>query len=482
MRPVACRLLALCLCIIGMLWAPLGAACADEASSAPDPPVHAQPTPTPVKEGARLFIDNQNLYPGMEKSYSQGYMPTVEGGVAVVVLPLLCEGELQGGCLRARALLGDGPFIMKNYEKTVEGGENPVQGGRAVEGYCIVFPLQLQAERVNGSYPVTIEIMARDSTGPVEESFTVYVAVTDGVDPNATPTPDPVLPPPTEEPVPLLPKVMVQSYEAAPLDGGTEGPVEAGGRVRVRATLFNTSRTEGLENMSVTATAPAEYFSLESAADCLYIDALPAEGTVEVFFDYAVKPEAPAGQYEVTLSYDFAYHQGQVGAGTGCLRVNVAQPLKMEFSLLQMPAEAVISDTIEVGIQAVNPSRAQAYNVRATLEADGLSPSGTAFIGDLEGGAMKEVPLSVSITGLTASAFPYGQTSGIITYMYEDAGGTAYSQQGSFTLVVKSPFSESKPQNEDDPGQWWAVMGAVGAVLLAFGVLFMARAIRGRRE
>lgn len=37
---------------------------------------------------ATLRIDNENCYTGMDKTYSQGYVPRIENGSALVVIPL----------------------------------------------------------------------------------------------------------------------------------------------------------------------------------------------------------------------------------------------------------------------------------------------------------------------------------------------------------------------------------------------------------
>lgn len=458
-----------------------------EPSPSPLPSPGGDPGPTPASPSgaARLYIDNQNVYENMERSYSQGYVPTVENGKALVVLPLLCEGELRGNTLRAKVGLGEsGPFAAMNYEKTAASGLHKVNGGKdTVPGYCVTFPLQLREDRVNGSYPVTIRISAVDGGGGlVQEEFTVYVTVTGGIDPNATPTPEPAPTPVPEEPVVLGPKVLVQSWETASLEeGAADGVVNAGDRMRIKITLRNTSKQEDIENMTVTAASPGEGFALDNGTDTRYIERLEAGGTVSLNWEYRIKPETPAGQYAIPLSYDFAYHKGMTGSGAGSAWINVSQPLELEFALLQMPAEAVISDMVAVNVQAINLSHAKAYNVRAVIEADGLSPSGTAFLGDLEGGTSGEKPLQVTITGLTQSAYSYGQTTGTITYLYEDGDGAEYSETGSFTVNIKSPFSTEGSSEPDDPGQWWAVMAALGAAVIGFCGFYGWQAFKRKR-
>ena len=467
--------------------------CAAAEDGAPPPPEQTagpspEPSPAPTeKEQARLYIDNRNLYEHMGRTYSQGYMPAVKGGAATVVLPLLCQGELRGGVLRARAAFdAGGPFTAKNYEQTVELKEHKVNGGKQnVEAYCAIFTLELEKGRLNGSYPVTVYVSGTDVHGTeIQQDFTLFVNITDGKDPNATPTPEPIPTPEPEPPVVLGPKVFVESSTAISLEeDGQPGVVNAGDRMRVTVTLVNTSGSQGLENMAVTAASPGEGFALLSPSESVYIGELAAGGRTEVIYDYQVSPETPAGQYAIPLSFDFAYNKGETGSGGGSARVNISQPLKMEFSLGRMPGEAVVSDVIAANIQAINLSHAKAYNVRATIEGDGLLPSGTAFIGDLEGGAMGEKPMEITITGLTESETPYGPTAGTVTYLYEDRDGNEFTETGSFTLDVKSPFSENKTAagDEDDPGQFWIVLGAVGAAILGLSAALILRGARRRR-
>lgn len=434
------------------------------------------PTPEPIRR-IKLTIDNENVYKNMEKSYSQGYVPTVSNGYATVVLPLICDGELQGNSLRAAVTLGDtasSPFVGKNYEKTFFLVSHEINSGKGtVKGYCISFSLQLKNDRYNGTYPVSVRVSAEDKNlEDVTQEFTVFVTITDGKDPNATPAPEPV----AEEQVTLAPKILVQSAEAKSLEEDAEfGKINAGDRMQVRITLENTSKTESAENMTVTVGSPGDGFLFTGTADSTYIGNLSAGETVDITCEYTVKPETPAGQYEIPVSFDFAYGKGMTGAGTGTARVNISQPLELEFSLLQMPAEAVVSDTVEVGVQVINLSRAKAYNVRASIKGDGLSPAGVAFIGDLEGGTSEQVPLQLLITGLTQGNSFYGQTDGKITYQYENGDGSEYSWEESFSLNILSPFSGASQEAEDEPAQWWIIMAVIGGLLLGIVVFLTVR-------
>lgn len=116
-----------------------------------------------------LGIDDANLYDGMTRTYSQGYSPTVENGVATIVLPLVTTGSISGSTIVATPNLGSveaSPFVFGNYQKTVVLGTQSVNSGTGtVECYYVRFDLSLNSTRKNGSYPVVINVEGLDLSG-----------------------------------------------------------------------------------------------------------------------------------------------------------------------------------------------------------------------------------------------------------------------------------------------------------------------------
>ena len=158
------------------------------AAPGPAPEPEPEPAPRPV----HLSIDNQNLYDGMDKSYSQGYSPVIRNGTATIILPVLADGHLSGYTVTATPNLGEtsnSPFVYKSYQKDVKLLNNPVNNNaRKVSSYYIRFDLTLAQERYNGVYPVAITVQGKTREGSiVAETFTSYVTITNGIDPNATP-------------------------------------------------------------------------------------------------------------------------------------------------------------------------------------------------------------------------------------------------------------------------------------------------------
>ena len=460
------RIIAIVLILSSLFLMCITAYAEDGTETAPDT------APLVPEAPATLSIDNQNTYAGMDKSYSEGYVPRVAGGYATVVIPLICDGELAGNKLCASVNLGDSmsmPFVCKNYEKTVSLSSDLL--------YLISFSLELKWDRVNGNYPVSVNISATDKNdNPIQETITVYIVINDGKDPNAKEE-EP------EEEIVLTPKVLVQSYECTAVsEDGETTVIKAGDKIKVRVTLINTSKTEALKNMTVTATPTSESFILSSISDCQYIASVGAGAAFDVIYEYETKADMLAGQYNIGISYDFAYGKGMSSAGSGNARVTITQPLEMELSLTQIPSKAVISDTVSVGVQAINLSRAKAYNVRAVIEADGFSPMGTIFIGDVEGGMSAEGLGQVTVTGLTKGNFSYGQTKGTVTFYYEDADGNELTEIKSFTTTIESPFSGDTKTEEDDPSRWWIIMTVIAVIIVTFVIVFITKRIKGRRK
>lgn len=412
-------------------------------------------------------IDNARTYENMQQCYAAGYEPEILGDYAVIVLPLVCESGEAPDAVRVSLDLGSGriPFVVKNYEQTVPREPHTAEDGCVTEGYLAEFWLALTGDRINGSYPVQMQVQGG-------ECYTVYVTVTDGIDPDAKET-EPVMTEtqPPEEPPVLMPKLLVQSVSG--------NAVQAGEETELHITLLNTSRAQALENLTVTAELPPELISA-SASDTFFHEKIGAGASWEEVCTFTASADAPAGVYSIPLHFDYAYGKGMTGSGSAQVRVTVTQPLEMEFPRVVLPAEAVVSDRLTLHIQAINLSRSAASNVRAELDCDGLLPEGTAFIGDVAGGTSAAVDLAVQVS-TRRGAEPYGETSGMLTFRYTGIDGTEHTAEQPVKILLKSPFSERKTEPEQASPRWWmGIMAAVGGGILLLTVLLILRAKRRR--
>lgn len=148
-----------------------------------------------------------------------------------------------------------------------------------------------------------------------------------------------------------------------------------------------------------------------------------------------------------------------------------------------MANKAKVGEVIEGAISAMNLGRAKVYNVRAVLACEGLNPSGTFFIGDLEAGSTKTVTNQISVTSLSGENM-YGTAVGSVTYYYEDEEGHEFQETKEVTFVVETPFSNNQvtKEQEDKPKQWYYVMLVIGGVLAVMVGVGIVNKIRKRDD
>lgn len=431
-------------------------------------------------------IDNQNCYEGMDKTYAEGYVPRIENGSALVVIPLLSDRKWKDDTLQTSLNLGDtqsAPFVYKNYNKNIVERSNSVNGGSGhTNSYLAVFALELKEERLNGSYPVVLSVSGTDTAGnTLEQEFTVYVTITDGKDPNAEA--EPVID--GEAPV-FAPKVLVQSYhfvkkEAVSDEHVGENGIAAGDTVTAEITLVNTSSSNGVLNMTAAVNAQGEYLTLLSPSDSVYVGALGAGETCRVSFDYQIAADTPEGQYDLELTLDYADAKGNVYSGSGKAKLSVSQPASVQFDPVVIQPKLEVGDVTEVQIQAMNMGRSKVYNVRAVLAADGLTPQGTIFIGDMDPGTVITGSTQVTAGGLSGDS-TYGVTEGTVTFCYEDEAGNELTETQTFTTEITSPFTQSTKEEKDAPGQWWMIMVVIAGILCICGGILAVRRWKGTRR
>lgn len=459
----------LCILLLITLALSPGAALAGELSDeTPSPSPSPSPSPTPettVLAATRFDIDNDHVYQGMDKAYKDGYTPAIHDGAATVVMPLIAAGDVRDDSITVTPDLGnpaDSPFVYRNYQKKVHRAHNAIGGSRTKASYLIVLELELSPERINGVYPVTVGIRAAGADGGViEQSFTSYVTISDGKDPNG--------PTPTPEPPASQPKVIVSGYTVE------STPVTAGDSCTVKVTLKNTSSTQPVQNMTVTASCDSPGFALKNDSDTFFIGTLGQEKATEVELRYATDLQTPGERYQITLSMAYEDAQAQPMSSSGIVSVEVVQPLRMELQPPLIPGEVYAGDTLPLSLQVLNMGRGTVYNVRAELNVPGLIPTGVAFMGNMEAGTEMAGDMDVFIGTIDmaeghAGEAKYGMTSGAITLIYEDADGQEYTQVTDISTTIKETVTvQTGADSEEEPvraGQWW-VSVLIGGVIIA---------------
>lgn len=446
-------------------------------------PTDPSQTPGPESPGVQtqvpFAIDDIHIYDGMDRAYQDGYTPQVKDGVLTVVLPLLAEGASAGDTVVVTPDLGDpsgSPVQYRNYQKTFTLTENAVDaqtadGGSTVLSYLIRFDFPLQAGRVNGTYPITLEVRSGDGTS---QSFVCYATITDGKDPNQSSQPV------VEKKPDPRPRVLVTRYTVS------KSPVPAGEDFTVTVILKNMSEKQNVQNLLVSVSCDSPNLVLQNDSADIYLGSLKAGETAEVVLHYTCDVETPAQRYIIRLFMEYDDSNASAISATGEAAVEVAQPVKVELSPFTVPESIDAGETVQLSFQVLNLGRSQVYNVRVELEVPGLYPSGSAFIGNMAAGTSATQPLNV-FAGTKEGDARYGYTSGVVRLICEDAAGNSYTSEAPLRtrineLVIPTDPPEAvqaKQEEEARTVQWWVFVVA-GAVLVA--AVVGARLWTGRRR
>ena len=440
----------------------------------------AAPSGEVLEASVSLALDNENVYEGMDKAYKDGYLPIVENGVLTLVIPLIADGELKDDKIVVTPNLGDpnsSPFEYKNYQKTFYLSSNQVnrrddaETVEYVESYLVCFDFSLKADRNNGTYSILLSVQARGENGAlVQQSFTCYVTITDGVVTDAS-TAAPVAVSSgfaggTETKTPeSQPKVLIKNYSVS------DSPVTAGDEVTVVATLWNTSETRSIQNMVVTVSCDSSNFVLKNESSTFYIGDLEAGGSTDIEIKYSTDLETPAQRYSIRLAMEYDNSDAVTLSSSGAVMVEVAQAIKVELSPYRMASEVNSGEMIQMAFQVMNLGRGPVYNVRLELDVPGLNPVGTAFIGNMEAGTSADTSLNVFVS-MKDEEERYGFTSGILRLIYEDVSGQEYVQETSIATTIKELVISAVADDGEEletaerASQWWISLVIGGAVIV----------------
>ena len=435
--------------------------------SAPDLPESTIPT--------ALTIDTENIYDGMDKAYEDGYVPRTENGFMYIVLPMLSNGNIYQNRIKVSLGLGSGassPFVMANYEKTFElETVTPKNSNEEKELFLIEFTVRLSSERINGVYPVAVNISGYDDSGtPIDCSYTIYVTITDGKTNQVTqPAPEVA----TAEPVVYISNRVVQPDK-----------VMAGEEFTLTVTLKNSLATKSVKNMLVKIDTGNLHINLLENANVFQVDKIPAGGETELTFRLGSDASIPAGKYNLNFTFNYDSSKTLNLSSSGSTIVEIHQPANMELVMPRFSQSVTVGETIPLSLQVMNMGRDPMYNVRCTVSGFGFAPANTGYIGTIDAGSSATTEVELYIIALNASqgnenGSQYGDTVGTVTLIYEDETGQEYRQETQFETTVNRPVVEvaqtasGEDADEKAAGQWWISVLILGGVILAAGFGFV---------
>lgn len=434
----------------------------ETAPPSPAPPAPTpEPTPTPTPIVDRLRIDGYNLYPGMIKTYAQGYVPLVQDDAAYIVLPLI--GQAYDGIVTVTANLGqtaDSPFVYGNYSQTLSGW--------GVYVFC--FEIPLIKGRLNGSYPITFTANYLDVLGKMaSDTFSVYVTITDGRNP---PDPNDIPKEPAEKP-----ELFISSCTLEPdaVTGGEEFTVTVSidniGNIRARSVKLSFGST-------------AEGILPAGTDNAILLDNIASEGSATASFKLKTTKDVLAGNQSFFVNLDYVDLYGGTYSSQRQFLISVTQPVEMSWDAISVPKEITAGETIALPANVFNVGKATLRNVSVTIEGAGLFPVSTVFLGDIAPSQASYGEMKVFIGMLSMSegySESYGKTSGRYTVTYYDDAGRAYTAEQTFSTEIKQPVIEAdKSQAEKEAAkpviQWWvAAMVGLAAIAIIVAVIIISK-------
>lgn len=419
--------------------------------------------------GEELVIDTEHVYPEMEKSYANGYVPTVTQKDVRMILPLI--GTVASGTINVTAKLPtDGPFASEDL--TFDVAENAYDVKKAdgsdenVKAYLIDCTVPLNKTVYNGTYFVRFIVHYQTADGKTaEQAFSVQVSITEGKTRNGNSGQKPFL--------------LIENSIVTPTD--TVG----NDTVTIQLTIANDGQKEA-RNIHITAVPQDTDIILTSDLNGIYLERLSVNEVVTVQFDLRVARHALEGDHLVQV--DMKYEGKSEGdySSTASYRIHVAQPVELAYDAIKLPEKITSGDTFTQIIYVYNPSCATAYNVRGVLNVDGLICS-SAYLGNIapQGEATKE--LSVFVTTLSGSQ-KYGDTWGSFELHYENENGeeqVLYQDlKGTILEPVKITDEEKERQEKEQKeqqtlSQWWiSLLVAIAIIVILVAIIVMARFTR----
>ena len=435
----------------------------------PNPTPEPTPQPTPVAD--KLIIDSWNLYDGMDKTYGAGYVPRIVNGCCYIIFPLI--GETYDGKVTVTADLGataDSPFVFGNYSQTAAGWAR----------YVFMFEIPLVKGRINGSYPVTLRADYLDVLGQQkQQSFTLYVTVTDGKNP---PDPNDVPKQEVEKPELFISNCIITPDTVSGEEIFTaEVTIDNIGTIRARSVRLS----YGSEAAGI---IPAD------TNNAMHLENIASGESATVSFALRTTGDVLAGEQPFYVTLDYVDLYGGVYTNTRTFLVHVTQPAMMSCDPVSLPKEVTAGETISLPANVFNIGKSTLRDVTVNLSGAGLFPTSSVFLGDIQPGqaGYGEMKVFVGMLSMTEGyTESYGKTTGVYTISYKDDAGEVHTAEQQLSTEIKQPViagektdAEKKAEEEQKRAmsQWWiSALAAFAVIAIIVAVIVVSKFARMMR-
>ena len=402
------------------------------------------------EEKADFEIDQRRVLQGMNRSWLQGYEPTISNNYLSMVLPILsdqAEGSIQTEWIVLHE--SESPFKPQTMYVKTQRAESGV--------YAVRLNLAMYADRRNGDYPCVIRITGHAKSGKLLMSEIPYtLRVRDGL--------------PTNETL----RMAIHDVETD-LNVGEDGCI--------RAVLRNPCQTVAYEQPVLHITDPTGDI-IPREVDVLYLPDLAPGESVQVEYPVAVLGKASVARH--SLKFDLTWTAlGQNVSQTESYTVPVKQEIRLEQGGLKMASSVIAGDSVTLSLPLMNMGKADIVNVLAAVSLPGITERQAVLVGTIAPGETRQAQITLT-TGKDVS----GDFQGTLTVEGEDNDGNPVSFSLPVSLTVEKPVSqtattgETTLKDEKTPLLVYGLAGGCGLFFAAFllqGIL-LRRKIRRLEE
>ncbi len=371
---------------------------------------------------------------GMNRSWLQGYEPTVSNNYLSLVLPILSDQA--DGLIQTELVMPDesiSPFKPQTMSVKTQRADSGV--------YAVRLNLELYPDRKNGDYPCVIRITGYAKSGKLLKTEIPYtIRIRDGL--------------PTKETL----RMRIHEVETN-LNVGEDG--------FIRFTLRNPCRTVSCEQPVLHITDPAGDV-IPREVDVLYLPDLAPGESVTVEYPVTVLGKASVARH--SLKFDLSWTaRGQTVSQTESRTVAVKQEIRLEQGGLKMASSVVAGDSVTISLPLMNMGKADIINVLATVALHGITDRQAVLVGTIAPGETRQAQITLA-TGKDAS----GDFAGTLTVEGTDSDGNPVSFSLPVSLTVEKPviqtaaIDEPTGHGEKTPPLVYTLAGGCGLLFLSF--------------
>ena len=275
------------------------------------------------------------------------------------------------------------------------------------------------------------------------------------------------------------PRVEIVSCEYSETVGG-------GDDVTVTLTLQNTGGRK-VDGVTVAYADGDDALRRKGVSDAVDVGAMQPDESKEVVFELRALPSASEGKH--TFGFALSYRDAASGgayADRAEYPLTVVQKAQLGYDEVRLPESIVSGESFSQPICVYNTGFTPIYNVRCTLDCDGLICS-SAFLGTVEPQQSADKTMTVFVTTLSGGQ-KYGTTYGSFQITYEDADGQRYSEYLTVQMNIAEPQQQTDEEKERERQkveeqqlltQWWvSVLIGVAIICILISVLVISKFMR----